>query len=178
MTFNKHITRLDTSEASAISLDDEENNGILRTLSSGDADNSKFTIVSGDDTMQTEEETNSRQSTISSCQSAVEEFFNQPTVEYTIISLIVINAIMLGIGTFDFITTNSQAQAAFDIIDLIFLVVFTIEVALRVFSKGKSFFCDFWLLFDLFLIATSWVGFTGIGLDFVALRGKYLQTLV
>ncbi len=167
------------SEA-AISIDEEYNNGgsIIKafSFSSGcGVDDREFNLPISDDIMEMREETYLREdSAIFSCKSAVKGFLNKPAVEYTIISLIAINAIMLGIGTFDFITTNTQAQAAFDIIDLIFLIFFTIELALRVFSEGKSFYSDFWLLFDLFLIATSWMSLAGISSNLVALRGEFI----
>ncbi len=185
------------SEA-AISLADEENNNNVGVLTDSPFEGSASASTSADDNdstrsdtrddrikfnlnlttdtvqMEQQETTNSIILAIYNCQQTIREFLNKPPIENTIISLIIINALMLGIGTFDFITKNTQAQGAFEIIDFIFLVVFTVEVVLRLFAEAKSFYRDFWLLFDFFLIASSWMSAAGIGSNLVALRGKYL----
>lgn len=75
----------------------------------------------------------------------------------SIIVLLLLNAMVMGIATFDFVTENKQIQLAFDILDSAFLFLFTVEIGLRIVHLGQSSLGDSWLVFDIFIIATSWV---------------------
>jgi len=81
---------------------------------------------------------------------------NHPKVQLVIILMIVVNAIMMGIGTFDFVTQNPQLNFAFNATDKAFLVVFTIEIAMQFAYRGRSIVLDGWLLFDLIIVLMSW----------------------
>jgi hypothetical protein len=48
-----------------------------------------------------------------------------------IIVLIAVNALMMGIGTFDFVEDNQKVNDTFELVDQIFLIIFTIEVTLN-----------------------------------------------
>ena len=48
-----------------------------------------------------------------------------------IVALIIINAIMMGVGTFDFVTDNPEVEKIFEEVDRAFLIVFTIELVLN-----------------------------------------------
>jgi len=86
----------------------------------------------------------------------VKKFVKQPVVENTILALIVINSIMMGIGTFDFISEHHAANEAFFYIDLVFLVIFTVEVGLTIFHMRCDAFTDAWVVFDFLIISLSW----------------------
>ena len=100
-----------------------------------------------------------------------------------VVVLIIINAIMMGIGTFDFVTENKQVEDIFERIDMAFLIVFTIELALNLIDhfnldrlevNSSGFRVKFdspliqqldkieqkrrqgWVLFDAFIVLTSW----------------------
>jgi hypothetical protein len=77
-------------------------------------------------------------------------------VQITIVIMIVINGIMLGIGTYPFVTDNYHANLAFEVIDQFFLVVFTIELCLQLVYRLFRFFLDAWLIFDFFIVVSSW----------------------
>jgi len=81
---------------------------------------------------------------------------NNKRVQLFIVSLIAINAIMMGIGTFDFVTENPNVDHAFEVVDKTFLVIFTIELAMQFIFYGWRLVLDGWLLFDLIIIVTSW----------------------
>jgi hypothetical protein len=81
---------------------------------------------------------------------------NHPRVQLSIIFLIVINAAMMGVSTFDFVTENPTVTAAFNNTDLGFLVVFTIELMMQFIYRGYTLFKDGWLVFDLVIILVSW----------------------
>jgi hypothetical protein len=79
-----------------------------------------------------------------------------PHVQIAIILLIVINAIIMGIGTFDFVTESTNVERAFEAIDRSFLIVFTIEIGMQLIYRGLSLFTDGWLVFDFVIVVASW----------------------
>jgi hypothetical protein len=81
---------------------------------------------------------------------------NYGHVQFFIIFLIAINAVMMGIGTFDFVTDNPQVQGIFELVDKIFLILFTVELGLQFIYHGWRLVLDGWLVFDLVIIVTSW----------------------
>jgi hypothetical protein len=81
---------------------------------------------------------------------------NHDKVQLVMVGMIAINALMMGIGTFDFVTDNPETLNAFEIMDQIFLIIFTIELAMQLFFLGFKLFLDGWLLFDFIIILTSW----------------------
>jgi hypothetical protein len=70
--------------------------------------------------------------------------------------LIIINAIMLGIATFDFVSNDAHVSHQFDTVDFIFLIIFTIELGMQLIYLGYHLFHDGWLLFDFVIIVSSW----------------------
>jgi hypothetical protein len=48
-----------------------------------------------------------------------------------IVLLIFVNSVMIGIGTFDFVTDNENIEYYFELTDKIFLIIFTVEVVLN-----------------------------------------------
>jgi hypothetical protein len=84
------------------------------------------------------------------------QVINDDRVQILIVALIAINAIMLGIGTFEFVTDNPQVDNAFEIIDQTMLIIFTVELAMQTFYHGWRLVTDGWLVFDLIIIVTSW----------------------
>lgn len=79
------------------------------------------------------------------------EFF-----QFSIITLIIINAIMMGIGTFDFVTENDGVNRAFEIVDLIFLIIFSVELLMHLIHKGRHSIKDGWVVFDFIVVLLSW----------------------
>jgi hypothetical protein len=75
----------------------------------------------------------------------------------TIVVMIIINSILMGLDTFDFITENPTVNQAFDLIDYIFLLLFTVELAFQFLWQGLALFRDGWLVFDFVVIVLSWV---------------------
>jgi len=84
------------------------------------------------------------------------EILNKESVQYSIIVFIVINSIMMGIRTFDFVSENDILSTTFEVIDKVFLVIFTIEIFLHFVHRGLRLFSDRWLLFDFIIVALSW----------------------
>jgi len=75
---------------------------------------------------------------------------------FFIISLISINAIFIGVATFDFVTQDKEVEGIFEGIDLAFLIIFTVELGFQIFVHGFRLLKDGWLVFDLIVIVLSW----------------------
>lgn len=84
------------------------------------------------------------------------EVIEDPRVQMFIIILILINAITMGVATFDFVTNDKSTKQAFDIADRLFLTIFTIESTLQLIYRGPSLFTDRWLVFDFGIVVISW----------------------
>lgn len=81
---------------------------------------------------------------------------NNDRVQYTILFMITVNAIMMGIGTYDFVLENESVNNAFEKTDLAFLWIFTIEIAMQFIYHGFKLFYQGWLVFDLVIVVLSW----------------------
>jgi len=80
-------------------------------------------------------------------------------VERIIITLIIINAITLGMETSPLVM--AQWGHLIHWVDNLILGVFVIEIALRIIGRGLGFFKDPWGLFDFFVVAIALVPATG-----------------
>ncbi|KAL7570231.1 hypothetical protein ACA910_020656 [Epithemia clementina (nom. ined.)] len=83
-------------------------------------------------------------------------FINNSRVQTGIIFLIILNALLLGVGTFDFVADDERVSRIFANVDLTFLVVFTIDIALQLIYHELRFFRDGWLCFDFVVVLLSW----------------------
>lgn len=96
------------------------------------------------------------------------KFVNSNIIEAIIIGMILINGIMIGLSTFDFVSLNPQLHHSFDIADMAFLIIFTVELLLHFYHLGPvKIFQNGWITFDLILVVVSWIFNTG---TFKALR--------
>lgn len=81
---------------------------------------------------------------------------NHEYVQIGIIVLILVNALLMGLATFDFVADDPQVDQIFQRVDKAFLVIFTIECAMQLVYLGASLFADGWLVFDLLIVVLSW----------------------
>lgn len=79
--------------------------------------------------------------------------------EYTIISIIALNAIILGLDTSMSLIANYGMILRF--LDELILAIFVVELTLRIIAFGPSFFKGPWNLFDFFIISIALVPATG-----------------
>mmetsp|Transcript_7425 Transcript_7425/g.10623 ORF Transcript_7425/g.10623 Transcript_7425/m.10623 type:complete len:244 (+) Transcript_7425:267-998(+) len=86
----------------------------------------------------------------------VGKFVNDGRIQAIILLMIGINAILMALATFQTIKQNASAVDAFEIIDLIFLIIFTVELGFQIFVHGFRLLKDGWLVFDLIVIVLSW----------------------
>lgn len=81
---------------------------------------------------------------------------NNSRVQVFIVVLIVINALMMGIATYDIVKKNPEVDEVFELVDEVFLIIFTVELFLQFVYLGWRLLLDGWLLFDLIIIVISW----------------------
>lgn len=74
-----------------------------------------------------------------------------------IVALVVINTIQLGVATMDFVTDYDYTCQLFHRIDLLFMTIFTIEIAMQFAHRGRALFDNVWLTSDFVLVALTWV---------------------
>jgi hypothetical protein len=84
------------------------------------------------------------------------DLINHAMVQHAIILLICLNALMMGIATFDFVEDDEHVSRVFEIADTIFLITFTIESAMQLTYHGVNLFKDGWLVFDFTVVVLSW----------------------
>mmetsp|Transcript_26252 Transcript_26252/g.43311 ORF Transcript_26252/g.43311 Transcript_26252/m.43311 type:complete len:385 (+) Transcript_26252:147-1301(+) len=87
----------------------------------------------------------------------VGKIMHDERVDIFILILIALNSILYGVATFPSIKQNAQLMSTFDKVDLVILIVFTIESAMNLFYEGKRFVRDGWLVFDLLIVTISWI---------------------
>eukprot|EP01082_Thalassiosira_pseudonana_P010832 g10376.t1 g10376 contig4:1755383-1756814(+) len=74
-----------------------------------------------------------------------------------ILLCIVVNSIMFGVATFPAIKDDPSNMQVFEVVDVMFLVIFTVELAMQLTYQGVLYFKDGWLVFDLLLVVISWL---------------------
>lgn len=80
-------------------------------------------------------------------------FVDRPMVQNFILGVILFNAVILGLET-----SKTAMEAAGPILltlDAICLAIFVVELALKLFARGTSFFRDGWNIFDFIIVAIS-----------------------
>lgn len=85
----------------------------------------------------------------------VRRLIESPAFQNVIVTLIVINAIILGMETSDRIM--SWAGDYLKIVDALILKVFVIEIALRIYVHRWRFFTQPWSVFDFVVVAVAFV---------------------
>lgn len=86
------------------------------------------------------------------------EFIDDERTQLFILILIAVNSVMYGVATFPAVKNNPDIQRDFEIVDLIVLIIFTIESVMQfVFNGPRRFLKDGWLVFDLVIVVISWV---------------------
>lgn len=94
-----------------------------------------------------------------STRARVARFVTSSGFQGWVIGLILLNAVTLGLGTWGSFT--QRWGGALEAIDSILLVIFTAELALRIYAFRGRFFRDPWGIFDLLVIGVSWVPASG-----------------
>jgi len=80
---------------------------------------------------------------------------DHPTWERVILTIIVLNAVTLGLETSD--SVMAQVGPLLLVLDGIFLTIFVFEIALRLIAHGARFWRDPWSVFDFLVVAVALV---------------------
>lgn len=94
----------------------------------------------------------------------IERLIQHPWFERVTTTLILLNTLTICIGTYraeveDFQNTHGvPLERWFDLFDWIVIVVFSIEVSLRLVTMGRRFWQDKWNIFDVVIVSVSLVG--------------------
>ena len=80
-------------------------------------------------------------------------FVDSPAIRYGILALIVFNAITLGLSTSDIVRDNLGGALRF--IDSAVIVVFVLEMVLKLYAYGWRFFRNAWNIFDLSIVVIA-----------------------
>ncbi|MEM6663932.1 MAG: ion transporter, partial [Pseudomonadota bacterium] len=81
------------------------------------------------------------------------DWLETPKVRYSILTVIILNAIILGMETSA--TIMAEAGGLLKTLDQICLTIFLIELAVKLFANGWRFFTRFWNVFDFFIIGIA-----------------------
>ena len=84
------------------------------------------------------------------------DIVNHVIVHYFIITLVCINALLMGIATADFVEDNPHVRQAFEKTDMVFLIIFTVELSMQLIYHGKRFCHDGCLVFHFLIVGLSW----------------------
>lgn len=95
-------------------------------------------------------------------------FFESNFFQRLIVCIIIINSILIGAETSELVMITFGAYI--DFFDLLILVLFTVEIILKIFVYKKNFFLSSWNLFDFFIVAISIIPAAGSFSVFRALR--------
>ncbi len=98
----------------------------------------------------------------------LKKFIENKYVTDFILFVIIFNAVILGLMTYPGL--YSRFGNFFHISCLLCVIIFTIEMFIKLYVYKKSFFKDGWNIFDFTLVAISWVPTGGVFSSFRALR--------
>lgn len=80
-------------------------------------------------------------------------FFESTFWERAIVSLIVVNAAIIGMETSP--TIMAGFGGLLETVDALIVAIFTVEIALRIFAHGRGFWRDGWNVFDFLIVAIA-----------------------
>lgn len=95
-------------------------------------------------------------------------FLEAPRFQNFITFIIILNSILIGLETYPEIVRDYEA--VIDAFDMVILVVFTIEIALKIAIYRKNFFTNGWNVFDFLVVGVSILPAAGSFSIFRALR--------
>jgi len=83
------------------------------------------------------------------------KIINDHRVQNFILLLIMVNAVMMGVATFPPVKDNPVVNEKFELVDKVFLAIFTIESSMQLIYHGYTLFKDGFLVFDVLTVVTS-----------------------
>lgn len=96
---------------------------------------------------------------MSNIRSHIAEFVENSKFVSFIIVLIIFNAITLGLETD--LEIMAEHGNSLHVLDLIILIIFTIELILKLYAYGPRFFKSAWNIFDFLIVTIAWIPASG-----------------
>ncbi len=96
---------------------------------------------------------------ITASRARVQDFVEQTRFQQTVMAVIVFNAITLGLETSP--TLMDVHGGTLHLIDRVVVVIFVVELSLRLYAYGWRFFRDPWNVFDFVIVAIALLPVTG-----------------
>ncbi len=93
-------------------------------------------------------------------QAKIKDLVESKRFERFILSIIILNTIVLGLETSKYLVANYGA--ALEIANIVFITIFVIEAALKIFAWRTSYFKDGWNIFDFIIVVISLIPTSGI----------------
>ncbi len=103
----------------------------------------------------------------------VDNWIEDPRRQNFIIGVIVFNALMLGLETS--LTVREHVGGLLNLLDILVLTIFVVEIALKLFGRGWRFFTSGWNVFDFLIVAIALVPSSG---PFAVLRALRILRLL
>jgi len=91
--------------------------------------------------------------------SSIRKLINNPVFQWSIIGVILVNAVILGVQTVEGLS-ESQVHAL-EVLDNVCLVIFCIEIVLKLIVLRAGFFRDGWNVFDFLVVGIALVPASG-----------------
>ena len=88
---------------------------------------------------------------------SVTDFVENERFQFFILACVCVNSLMLGVVTFPVVKDDPDLLATFQTADMVFLIIFSVDIAMQIFSRGVNYFQDGWCLFDLIVVLISWM---------------------
>jgi voltage-gated sodium channel len=99
------------------------------------------------------------QTTQSPWRQKIEAAVSHPQVQAVLITLIIVNAVMMGLETSDYVREHYSSYLR--VADEVILGIFVIEIIALLLARGLAFFKDGWAVFDFIVIAIALVPASG-----------------
>lgn len=85
------------------------------------------------------------------------EVVEDERMQIFILFLIMANSVLYGVATYSFIKDDPNRVMLFELFDLWFLTIFTLEISMSLLAYGKNYFRNGWSSFDFFIVTISWI---------------------
>ena len=97
--------------------------------------------------------------TVAGMRASLAAWIETPRVQRALITLILVNAAILGLESYPFI--RDRWGFWLTLLDRSILAVFVVEISVRIFAHRLAFFRDPWSLFDFLVVIIAWIPASG-----------------
>ncbi|KAL7460525.1 hypothetical protein ACHAXS_000970 [Conticribra weissflogii] len=140
------------------SSDDFYEHGLQRQVPSSDSSNDSYSSTDESSSpVRSSPSPQPHQGGVDRIRTACIEVVEDERMQIFILFLIMANSVLYGVATYPFIKDDPNRVMLFEIFDLWFLIIFTLEISMSLLAYGKNFFRNGWSSFDFFIVTISWI---------------------